>query len=448
MSGAITGLQALMLSTDPEADLRAAYLARIAAAQLEPPMPGNSERMRVLLVGYTGACNTGADLRTGEIIRQLRRDIGIDRLELGILVVGTQPLPDWEPIAREYVAGFAPEAVFDLCSRYDAVVVCEGSVFTSTFSDSLATMLTAFLGMASALGKPAVAWGAEADRMSPAVERFVQAAAPGALLVARNAASAQRLGALGLKVERGTDTGWTFDDVPGDAAMTTLLALGWDGSAPIVAIAPTNPFRWPLIADSERALFASLTGQSPPEHHSGIMFYQPASASEQRFSAFMEDIADAINRHIAAHMAHAFLLIVGMEANDRSACDHLARLLGAPAIVAGDTPPQTMVSMLRASSLLVSARYHAILLSMQAGVPAIGLAYDQRITALMAEANLPELALDVHEPDLRARLTTALNRIVGDDTIGTTFASFAQGQRQVQDAMGRRIIAYLTRAQS
>jgi polysaccharide pyruvyl transferase WcaK-like protein len=445
MSATVTGLQALMLSADPESDLRAAYLAKIADARLNPTVFSQSDRLRVLLVGYSGACNTGADLRTGEIIRHLRSGIGDARLELGILIVGPQPLPDWGPITKEHIAGFAPDAVFDLCARYDAVVVCEGSVFTSTFSDSLATMLTAFLGMASALGKPAVAWGAEADHMSPAVERFVREAASGALIVARNEASAQRLSALSLTVEQGTDTGWTFDDTTGDAATTQLRALGWDGSAPILAIAPTNPFRWPLIADAERALFASLTGEAPPDHHSGILFYQPVAESEQRCSGFLQDIADAITGHVTAHMPRAFCLVVGMEMNDRSACDQLAGLIGAPAIVAGETPPQMLVAVLRRAALLVSARYHAILLSMQAGVPAVGLAYDQRVMALMAEAGLPELALDVQLPDLRIRLTAALDRISCDGTIGPTLSSFAERQRYVQHAMAERITAYLIR---
>src|SRR6185503_1842576 len=110
----------------------------------------------------------------------------------------------------ERIEGYPPDAVHELCQRYDAVVVCEGSLFTSTFSDSLAMLFTAFLGMARALGKPAVAYGAEADRMSPGVEDFVRAHAAGALLIARNAPSQQRLAALGLAAELGTDTGWTY----------------------------------------------------------------------------------------------------------------------------------------------------------------------------------------------------------------------------------------------
>jgi polysaccharide pyruvyl transferase WcaK-like protein len=134
-----------------------------------------------------------------------------------------------------------------------------------------------------------------------------------------------------------------------------------------------------------------------------------------------------------------------MEMNDRSACDQLSGLIGAPAIVAGETPPQILVAILRRASLLVSARYHAILLSMQAGVPAVGLAYDQRVMALMAEAGLPELALNVQSPDLRKRLTAALDRISCDDTIGPTLSSFAERQRHVQNVMAERITAYLVR---
>src|SRR3546814_18902078 len=91
---------------------------------------------------------------------------GAGNVEFGVVAVGDHPLPDWGVITTERIAGFPPDAVRDLCARYDAIVVCEGSLFTSTFSDGLATMLTAFLGMAAALGKPAVPYGAAATRKS------------------------------------------------------------------------------------------------------------------------------------------------------------------------------------------------------------------------------------------------------------------------------------------
>ena len=144
-------MQALVLSADPESDLRAGYAARIAAARTAHEDSSAGPR-RILLAGYNGARNTGADLRTGEIVRQLRGEFAAEGLELGVVTMGSAPLPDWGRVTLERIEGYPPDAVHDLCQRYDAVVVCEGSLFTSTFSDSLAMLFTAFLGMARALG--------------------------------------------------------------------------------------------------------------------------------------------------------------------------------------------------------------------------------------------------------------------------------------------------------
>lgn len=443
MASAITDLQALMLSDDPEADLRAAYSARIAAARGETPQPRQPGPLRVLLAGYSGACNTGADLRTGEIIRQLRGTFGGD-VTFGVVTVGDRPLPDWGPVTVERISGFPPDAVRDLCARYDAVVVCEGSLFTSTFSDGLATMLTAFLGMATAMGKPAIAYGAEADRMSPAVERFVGDTAREALVIARNRPSLERLEALGLQAELGTDTGWSFADADMIAAEAALRERGWDGRSGLTVVCPTDPFRWPLIADPERALIASLTGNVASEHHSGMMFFQPAECSQDQCSAFLDDVSAALRAEAERSATPRFTVVVGMEANDQRVCDGLAERLAAPEpIVAGIADPRLIVGILRSASLLVSARYHAVLLSMGAAVPAIGLAYDQRVPALFAEAGHPGLALDIRAPDLAGRLSDGLRDLAATPGLGADFAAFAAAQHAVQQVTGRRVAAYL-----
>lgn len=442
-SQTIGELQALALSADPERDLRAAYADRIAAARPARGARAAGPR-RILLVGYNGARNTGADLRTGEIVRQLRAEFAGDGLELGVVVMGPLPLPDWGPVTLERIEGYPPDAVHDLCLRYDAVVVCEGSLFTSTFSDSLAMLFTAFLGMARALGKPAVAYGAEADRMSAEIEAFVRAHAVEALLIARNAPSQRRLAALGLTAELGTDTGWTFSPAQPECAASALRELGWNGRADLLALCPTNPFRWPLVADPARALLASLTGQPAPDRCQGMMFFQPAEIASRRCDSFLDDLAAAVRDHATRRTTGVFPVIVGMEANDRPACEALAERLGAPAPLVSDTiDPDLIVAVLRSASMLVSARYHAVLLSMAAGVPAVGLAYDQRIPALFGEAGHAELALAVDDPDLAAGLAERLDRLAGDAAVGADFARFAAERREAQRTTGRRVAAYL-----
>ncbi len=442
-------MQALVLSADPEADLRAAYDARIAAAQRERRAPRSpAARFRILLAGYSGACNTGADLRTGEIIRQLHAELGAGRLELGLLVVGDHRLPFQDRLTLERIEGYPPDCVHDLCASYDAVIVCEGSLFTSTFADSLTMLLTAFLGMAIALGKPAITYGAEADRMSPEIAGFVRRHAAGALLIARNAASLQRLNDMGLTTELGTDTGWSYRPAHPDAANAALRARGWNGEAELLVLCPTNPFRWPLVADPAKALLASLTGQEQSDHYRGMMFFQPAETSARRCAALLDAVARAVRDHAACRPAGVFPVIVGMEANDRKICFDLAQRLGAAKpLVAGDAEPDLIVAVLCAAARLVSARYHALLLSMTAGVPAVGLAYDQRVRALLAEAGHPELALDVAASDLAAALTRSLDRLATHRAeFSGAFSGFAARQLEVQAAMGRRVAGYLTEA--
>jgi polysaccharide pyruvyl transferase WcaK-like protein len=440
-------MQALMLSADPEADLRAAYDSRIAGARGENKCARRSSAapLRILLAGYSGACNTGADLRTGEIIRQLQAELGADRLELGLLVVGEHKLPFQDRLTPERIEGYPPDCVHDLCARYDAVVVCEGSLFTSTFADSLAMLLTAFLGMATALGKPAVAYGAEADRMSPEIAGFVRSHAAGALLIARNGVSLQRLKEMGLTAELGTDTGWSYRPTRPEAADAALRARGWNGEAEVLALCPTNPFRWPLVADPAKALLASLTGQVQSNHYRGMMFFQPADTAARRCAALLDAVARAARDHAARRPSGVFPVIVGMEANDRQACMDLAERLGAAKpLIAGDVEPDLIVATLRGAARLVSARYHAVLLAMTAGVPAVGLAYDQRVRALLAEAGHAELALDVAAPDLTAVLAGSLDRLAAHRAeLAGAFSGFAARQQEVQAAMGRRVAAHL-----
>jgi len=86
---------------------------------------------------------------------------------------------------------------------------------------------------------------------------------------------------------------------------------------------------------------------------------------------------------------------------------------------------------------------------MSAGVPAVGLAYDQRVRALLAEADHPELVLDVEAAGLAAALTATLDRLAEQRVaLHESFLGFADRQRDVQAAMGRRVAAYLAQALS
>jgi polysaccharide pyruvyl transferase WcaK-like protein len=96
-----------------------------------------------------------------------------------------------------------------------------------------------------------------------------------------------------------------------------------------------------------------------------------------------------------------------------------------------------LVSVLRNASLMVSSRYHAIVTSMPAGVPSIGVTMDERIHNLMHDRGHADLLLRVDEPDLAEKLLGALRRLDRDaERIRRDVLAFVPGQIRMMGQMG------------
>ena len=80
-----------------------------------------------------------------------------------------------------------------------------------------------------------------------------------------------------------------------------------------------------------------------------------------------------------------------------------------PTFVSDEHDMFELVAILRAASLVASSRYHAIVCSMPAGVPSIGITMDERIRNLMADRGQPELALECDDARLDERLFSAMD---------------------------------------
>jgi hypothetical protein len=67
-----------------------------------------------------------------------------------------------------------------------------------------------------------------------------------------------------------------------------------------------------------------------------------------------------------------------------------------------------VVSVLRNASLMLSSRFHAMVTSMPAGVPSMGVTMDERITNLMVDRGHSDLLLRVEDDDLGPRILDGL----------------------------------------
>jgi polysaccharide pyruvyl transferase WcaK-like protein len=94
-----------------------------------------------------------------------------------------------------------------------------------------------------------------------------------------------------------------------------------------------------------------------------------------------------------------------------------------------------MVSILRACDWMVSSRYHGMVTSMPALVPAVGVTMDERIRNLLHEQGREDLLLTVEDPDLEVKLLLAME----------TLRSDADG---IRSAIGRTVVDNLKRMAS
>lgn len=108
-----------------------------------------------------------------------------------------------------------------------------------------------------------------------------------------------------------------------------------------------------------------------------------------------------------------FPVIIGMERLDEGACGDLADALGLPCarFLSGSTPPYVMAGILHELDLLVTSRYHACVLGMQAGVPAVAVSMDERLDGILKELHMEdEYLFHVADADLGEEIHDALER--------------------------------------
>lgn len=399
----------LMASMAGFIELAATRYALDPGAQWRPGEP-----LKLLFAGYSGTRNTGADVRVEEMIRQVRHLLGDDLAELSILTIDPKGSRRYFRTVRQlHLPQVFPRFVFDTVHRHHGVIACEGSMFKSTFATALSTLMVGALGVAAAENKIAVGYGGEAGKMDPALERLVARYCRDAFVIARNEASREVLGRLGVSCRVGTDTAWTYEPAPIDVGRRMLREAGWDGLTPVIAVCPIHAFWWPVKPDLGRGLAWALTGAFERDHYDSIYFHNGGPEVDRRQAAYIGGLAEGIRRYRADR--DVFVVLVGMERLDRIACAQLSEALGgAPSFVSDEHDIDAMVSLLRACDRVLSSRYHALVCSMPGRVPSAGVTMDERIRNLMDDRGTPELALSVDDPDLADRVFDVLCRLDAD----------------------------------
>ncbi|MBO5538563.1 MAG: hypothetical protein J5971_05930 [Prevotella sp.] len=112
-------------------------LSRLGLCRYEEWQQG--EKLKILLVGYNGARNTGADARVVALTQQIEQALGTDKAELTVMTLSTDNVQGYFSKAV-HLYRFSTLFFFALLratSRSHVAILCEGSTLTRTFADAL-----------------------------------------------------------------------------------------------------------------------------------------------------------------------------------------------------------------------------------------------------------------------------------------------------------------------
>ncbi len=247
----------------------------------EPWQPG--EKLKLLFAGYNGTRNTGSDVRVEEMLRQIRRILGPENVDLSMMTFNFDRSRGYfEGTSQVRLPDIFPPFLANEVPKHHGVVACEGSMFKSKFANALATMMIGSLGIAAAENKLSVGYGAEAGHMDPVVAKMCGRYCRNSLVITRNDESRKILRELGVPTELGTDTAWTFEPLGADYGQKALRDVGWDGKTPVLVVCPINPFEWPVKASVAKAALHSLTGAYKESHYRGPYFHNCGAGGRSR----------------------------------------------------------------------------------------------------------------------------------------------------------------------
>jgi len=345
----------------------------------------SSKGPRVLMVGYNGANNTGAEALLQADIEDVRAVLGPD----SHITVPTLNEANLRRYLREGpglkispMPALFFGAIRRLVKQCDLVVLAEGSTYMDTWGSPLLWLFLWATACAADMGKPTLAYAVDAGTLSSANRRRVRSIASRTnLIVTRNQAAADRLRDIGVTapMESTADNAFVFQTRPADCGWPVLE---WPKArAGIVGFALVDFSLFPAVM--------RLWGRR--ERCYRWPYYFSSSPERRQFNEKMVRGYASLADHIAESTGKALALIC-MEQLDETLAEqvrcHMKNGGNARIFSARQYDASQMTSLLRSLDLLVTSRFHATVLSLAAGIPQIAVGHDTRLATIYNDIGL------------------------------------------------------------
>lgn len=367
-------------------------------------------QIKVLLVGYNGANNTGAEAL-------LLSDIADVRAVLGPEALITVPTLNEANLRRYVQEGpnlrivpiptIFPFAVRHLVAEHDLIMLVEGHCY---MDDSTSLLMWAYLWAthcAHTMGKASLAYSVDAGQLSPMNRRLVRREASRTdLIIARSQAAADRLHACGVTapIKVTADNALAFQTAQSDEGW---VQREWpEARTGLVGLAAVNYYLWPVVL---RPWGKKENCYKWPYYFSTSVERQHAATElANGYAALADCLAKEHDKFIALICMEELDEPFAQRIQQQMACADKARIFSARKYSTSQ-----MTTLLRSLDLLVTSRYHGCVLSLAGQVPQIAVGHDLRLKTIYDELGFTDqFYIDGHKQnpcaDLKQRAETLL----------------------------------------
>jgi polysaccharide pyruvyl transferase WcaK-like protein len=367
---------------------------------------------RILLIGYNGANNTGAEAKLLSIIDEVRAVLGP---EAKIIVPSLN-----EDNLRRYlketptlkIEPVRPSLFFwdvrKFVKETDFVLIVEGSCYMDTWGSALLWYYLLATRNAHAMGKPCVAYSVDAGNASRFNRWLIRREASKTnLILSRTQKAADRLKQwkVTAPIEVTADNAFAFNPDPADK---DLLKRVWPEADHVVGVAAEDIYKWPVV----------IRPWAPKQYCYRWPYYYTHSHESCAKSELLADVlavqADEIIEDYDKSVA-----LLSMEGLDATFANKIQSLMKHPDRTKVFTSSQynasQMTSILRSLEALVTSRYHAGVLSLANQVPQTAIGHDLRIKDLYGDLGISEFFVDHEDPDRYMLLSDNVSKLFADE---------------------------------
>jgi polysaccharide pyruvyl transferase WcaK-like protein len=397
---------------------------------------------KVLLFGYNGANNTGAEAKLLATIADMRS-------LLGPTAILTVPSLDVAKLRRYLKEGdnlrIVPipttykRTVRRLVRENDLTVLVEGSCYIESFTSALLDAYLWATRCAAEFRKPCIAYAVDSGQVSAASQEKIRIdASLTDLIIMRTYAGADRMRRWGVTapIEVAADTAFLFRTDPADADLLRR-ELPSDGAMGIAAVDfnlfPVVPRIWGRRERCYRWPF----------------YYSWSKERREAASRLAQDFAELADWAVEKH-GKAVALLCMESVDDNMALDILSRMRHrdrARIFSATRYNASQMTSVLRGLDLLITSRYHAGALSLQGHVPQVAIAHDVRLADLYDEIGMKkEFFFDRDDPDLFAQVRSRGERLLNDPVEIRDRLAKAHGEQVARALRSKELVGAFLRS--